>query len=262
MERTGTTDRKLTEMFGHRLTDADIRGLGGVPERCNVEVELVALHPGLHRNVGSGSTGVMISKSGDDPSGVFRTIQMTVYKDQAGNLNIYRDKTTTHTSDTVGDDETPRPTNLGACALVKQVDTARALGVSTIHNFSSQGPGFNGYYTWARYGGNASLAPKDVNVFDEGTAMPQVGKTNVRDQDEARYLNFRKALESSTVPAVQQLHRKPDLDVQDFMQTQEGRDFWRANGFALPLDFSLQPGSKTMQTMAQHTAPSSCFNLR
>jgi len=76
------------------------------------------------------------------------------------------------------------------------------------------------------------------------------------------YQNFRVALSASNNPTIQRLSQKADLDVQDFMQTPEGRTFWRDNGFPLPLEFNLQPGSKTMLTMANYTVPNSCFDLR
>jgi hypothetical protein len=245
--RTEATEKRLVAMFGRSLSDAEIRGLGGMPESCDVQLDLVGTNEFEHRNPNPDLHGVMISMSRQDASGAFKAIQMTVYQDREGKVNLYRDKTRTETGGEL-DNEKPRPKNIGACALVKQVDTARSLGISTIHNFSAQGKGYNGYYTWARYGGNAPLT---------GELRAQL-----RPDDRGAYDKCMSALRESPDRDLSQLAAKRDLDVQDLMATAKGREFWMTNGFPIPLEFNLDPGSKTMRMFAEYTVPSSCFDLR
>jgi len=229
-------------MFGRPLTDDDIRGLAGVPDGCSLRLNLIELDPRVHLNVDRGSHGVFIALDGPDPTGAFKSIQVTAYLDREGKLNIYQDSMSCNEELRGG---RPRPTHLGACAIVKMIDTARMLGVNTIHNFSSQGPGYNGYYTWARCGGDAPIRT-----------------VGVREEDRGQYRAFMKELQRSTNPTIRTLSQKDDLRVQDFMRTEVGRTFWRDHGFAIPLQFDLTEGSETMQTMHDYTLPMSCFELR
>ena len=240
--RSEKMDGILTEMFKRPLTDDDIRGIAGVPDGCSLKLNLIELDPRIHLNVGHGSYGVFIALDGPDPSGAFKSIQVTAYLDKEGKLNIYQDSMSCNEELKGG---RPRPTHLGACAIVRMVDTARMLRVNTIHNFSSQGPGYNGYYTWARCGGDAPIHTVEV-----------------RSEDRGRYRDFMKELGRSTNPTIRELSGKEDLRVQDFMQTEVGRTFWRDHGFAIPLQFDLNDGSPTMQTMHDYTLPNSCFELR
>jgi hypothetical protein len=245
--RSEATEKALKAMFGRSLSDAEIRGLGGMPESCDVELGLVPTNDFEHRDADPKLPGVSISMGRKgDASGAFRAIQMTLYRDRGGNVNLYRDSTRTNTGWLEGSDK-PRPSNLGACALVKQVDTAREVGVSTIHNFATRGRGYNGYYTWARYGGNSPLTPDKIKL---------------RDEDRGGYERFMKALAGSSDPDLSRLAGKRDLEVQDLMSTQKGRDFWKEHGFPIPLEFDLRPGSKTMQMFDEYTVPNSCFDLR
>jgi hypothetical protein len=235
-------DAMLTAMFGRSLSDAEVRGLGAIPDGCDVDVQLSS-YGSLD---GKSHPGVSISKSGRDPSGAFKAIAMTVYRGDDGKVRIYRDSTRTDTSSHIGPKEdVRRPTNLGACALVRQAVTAQSLGVETIHNFATRGKGYNGYYTWARCGGNAPLTTSD----------------GLRDEDVQAYRKFRQALESSTHPTLMPLATKKDLDVQDLMKTEVGRQFWQQHGFPVPLEFDLRPGSKTMDMFQAYTVPKSCFQM-
>ena len=241
--RTGGIESKLSEMFGRPLTDDELRGLSGAPEGCGLRLELMPLDSRLHHDVGYGMAGVFVSlPRGGDPTGAFSSLQVTIYRDREGKRHVYQDSMGCNEELKGGQ---PRPSHLGACAIVKMVDTARTLEVDSIHNFSSQGRNYNGYYTWARCGGDAPIRTVDV-----------------REEDRGRYRDFMARLESSTNPEIRTLAAKEDLRVQDFMQTRDGQEFWRTYGFALPLEFDLTDGSPTMQTMESYTVPNSCFELR
>lgn len=235
-------DAMLTAMFGRSPSDAEVRGLGAIPDGCDVDVQLSS-YDSLD---GKSYPGVSITKSGRDPAGAFRAIAMTVYQGDDGKARIYRDSRRTDTSSHIGPKEdVRRPSSPGACALVRQAVTAQALGVETIHNFATRGKGYNGYYTWARCGGNAPLTTSD----------------GLRGEDVQAYRNFRQALESSTHPALTPLATKKDLGVQDLMQTEAGRQFWQQHGLPVPLEFDLRPGSGTMDMFRAYTVPKSCFQM-
>jgi hypothetical protein len=181
---------------------------------------------------------VTISMTGGDARGAFKVARMTLYKTEGGDVNLFRDKSK------VGHelkDESRTPPGMGAAMLVKQVNTAKSLGIRTIHNYSADGKGYNGYYTWPRYGANAPL----TSEIRSKTLEPE------------RYDAFRSAL-SQRFP---DLASKKDLTLQDLMSTQPGRDFWKQHGFGLQATFDLTPGSQTMRAFESYTIPNSCFDL-
>jgi len=276
--KQGRTDEVLDEIFGERLTDDQIRGLGGIPDRCQVEVEVVDLDPEKHFSEGRG-VQIKIPEGSDRD---FKEIQVTVYKDSEGHRHIYRDSTELQGS------KTDRPDYLGSCVLLKQVDTGRSLGVQTIHNMSVRQNFYNGYYTWARYGGNAPLsddkinyysynnsgtldrrmtnlggdkAPKEVEDFREAIANPEWTFSQLKNYERRTHVDLRLISQDQFVTEMLKLQGKTDLDIQDLMATPEGRALWRVFGFSVPLEYRLDT-LDTVRSFQEYTLPNSCFDPR
>ena len=114
----------------------------------------------------------------------------------------------------------PKGTGIGAAIFSEQVRQAAAAGVAMITTHaagSGRYPGgMNGYYTWARFGYNWPL-------------------------------------ESYTRNRIKRDLGKDVETVQDVMQTEEGRQWWKANGEgSTEAVFDLTPGSQSMQVMAAY----------
>jgi hypothetical protein len=118
------------------------------------------------------------------------------------------------------------PKGTGSRVFVSQVFHAQRLGVAKIEctagGYSGHGHGLNGYYTWPRLG----YAPWKQSEIDKGI--------------DQRLQNGRIKSEP------------PTRDLVDMMTTQEGRDWWKANGFAFEANFDLTPGSHSMDVVSAY----------
>jgi hypothetical protein len=115
---------------------------------------------------------------------------------------------------------------LGTRVFIDQVRSAAALGVATILTVGGKGnvttdlgvmTNANGYYTWPRLGYTGSLM---ADFADKASQA----------------LGYRVTT------------------VMDLMQTPEGRDYWRANGYQTDLYFDLRPDSPSRQILAAYAA--------
>lgn len=97
---------------------------------------------------------------------------------------------------------------IGADAFARMVESARAAGVGRITTRAAKGPGENGYYTWARFGYDATI-PADL---------------------------------AATLPDPLRGARR----ISDLMTTDEGASWWRDNGRELDMTFDLTPGGRSL----------------
>lgn len=114
----------------------------------------------------------------------------------------------------------------GADIFARQVEVASEEGIDYIQTHAAGGPGqsMNGYYTWPRFGYDMDLDDPSIPAADRPV--------------------FEKAAELFGAKTI--------LDV---MSTQEGRDWWKANGTDLyNARFDLTPGSRSMQVLSDYLA--------
>jgi hypothetical protein len=97
------------------------------------------------------------------------------------------------------------------------------LGVDRIETVAARGPEGNGYYTWPRFGYDASL-------------------------DLASTVDY-KAVESALPQSLKGAAR-----VSDLMATEEGRAWWKANGDTIHMTFDLQEGSLSRRVWEAYKA--------
>lgn len=103
-------------------------------------------------------------------------------------------------------------------ALLQQIEMARSLGVAYIKTDAAGSPNsktFNGYYTWARLGFNSE-------PFGE--------------------------VELSLLPN----DLKHVTDLNDLMQTEQGRKWWKEHGWSITLKFDVHRDSKSIQLLSQY----------
>jgi hypothetical protein len=225
--RGAGVDDVAQSLLGRTLTDNEVKGLLGLPNANSADVQVAAPDPNLPNADPKSQTLFLVRTGATKP---FSRSSVTLYKDREGKPRLYREKTQTGDSDVKG---------LGACHVVRQANTAAKLGISKVHSYSTEGTGYNGYYTWPRYGANA---PFDADL-------------------KRGHPDFFNNLAQHKNPQVAKLATEPEHDLQDLMATQDGRDFWRDNGFALWTTFDLSQGSKTMGVLASHTSQDSALNL-
>lgn len=106
----------------------------------------------------------------------------------------------------------------GLRALLRQLETGQALGVAYLTTFatgSAYEDGWNGYYTWARYGFDAELP-----------------------------VRVREALPPSLLRA---------RTLNELMQ-QGGADYWKRLGLESEMIFDLRPNSSSIQTLQAYLA--------
>ena len=105
------------------------------------------------------------------------------------------------------------PAGLGLRASALMVREAAALGFSAIDAYAPVGQGnLNGYYTWPRFGFDAPLTAEDRAALPPSIAGAQT--------------------------------------LLDVMASAEGRDWWRAEGHSVQLQFDLAPDSPSQQALA------------
>ena len=109
------------------------------------------------------------------------------------------------------------PKGMGTQIITRQVAAARKTGISSIELNAAGYPGsknMNGYYTWSRLGFNAEIP--DYKVSN----MPAEIKGTMRNN------------------TMLELYR-----------TQAGRDWWKANGNSMNMEFDTKANSKSSQAL-------------
>ena len=104
---------------------------------------------------------------------------------------------------------------MGLAIFADQVENAAALGITEIRTEAARGPTFNGYYTWARFGYDGAI-PGGL------APLPDALKSAKR--------------------------------ISEVMGSQEGRDWWRANGVTFNGEFDLTEGSYSRRTLDAYRA--------
>jgi hypothetical protein len=108
---------------------------------------------------------------------------------------------------------------LGTFIFLNEVIQARKLGISCLKVSAAKSERFNGYYTWAR-----------------------LGYTIDSPEDQA---DFEKLLRS---------YGRSENSMINLMQTSDGRNFWRNNGFWWQGIFDLSPNSENIQAFNNYLA--------
>lgn len=165
----GSLDVSTKFIFGKNVSAEDIARLSGAPDGSVVNV----------------------SAKGDKIDLFVTHDELSVSMDRS----IYRrgDKVIVHNNSFYVSDPEMQGKGIGIEAFGRQVDQAREIGVNEIQTSAAKGKGFNGYYTWARFGYDANL--EDAILIEK---LP---------------------------PTLQSAKR-----VSDLMKTPEGREWWKANG--------------------------------
>lgn len=139
---------------------------------------------------------------------------------------------------------------LGRSILKNQVLAARKAGINEIRTTAAGGPGeeMNGYYTWPRYGYDASIESlRKVMPSREKIEKMQFQNTEIGKKAKAKLI-----AKHDTLDALESKYKaKSILDV---MATQEGRDFWKANGFGFEGSFDLSEGSRSNKVLDAYLA--------
>lgn len=185
-------DAASGRLFGRVLDDAEYADLVGAPSGARLKVYSGKTNGKEHITIGTNADGYSDRQT------------RRIYRDSDGKLVISNDSF--FTDDTF-------PPGGGTRVFAKQVQTARALGVSRI---VTEGAGSslgdaNGYYTWPRFGYDGDL--------------------------------------STETRAVLPNHLQGAQRVSDLMKTQVGRDWWRQNGESISLNFDLAPSSLSSQVL-------------
>jgi hypothetical protein len=121
-------------------------------------------------------------------------------------------------------------TGLGSKVFSAQVEEAAASGYREIRTFAMRSSGYNGYWTWALFGYNAPLS----EIFYE---------SSVTKEGDVVYNALKKL---GVDPVNGSLH--------DIMSTQEGRDWWQANGKSFNGVFDLSEDSKHREILNGYMA--------
>jgi hypothetical protein len=105
---------------------------------------------------------------------------------------------------------------LGLKLFTRQVENATALGFKAISTEAARGTGYNGYYTWARFGYNAKL-----NAETRSVLPPEL---------------------------------KGARSMHELFRTQTGRDWWQSMGDTTSMRFNLSPNSAARRRLKDYTA--------
>lgn len=120
--------------------------------------------------------------------------------------------------------EEDQNSGIGAKVFASQVENAAKSGVDRLETHAAGSPGseMNGYYTWPRFGYNQKFGEIDSKWY--------------KDKEKTISEKFPEA-----------------KSVSDVMRTQEGRDWWKANGFDLPnAKFDLKDGSLSRKVLKMY----------
>jgi hypothetical protein len=105
---------------------------------------------------------------------------------------------------------------IGFKLFINQIKEARKLGFTYLEVSAGAGPEYNGYYTWARFG-------YSMNQHDHQTFCELMDDNN-----------------------------RNERSIIQLMKTEEGRDFWRANGFWWQGIFDLQDESENINALKSY----------
>jgi len=100
---------------------------------------------------------------------------------------------------------------IGSKMFLNMIDSAKTNGFKSVELIAAKAEGYNGYYTWARYG-------FDINPVYE----PEL-------------LKFKNLVQSSKIENI-----KNSKTITDLMSTQEGRNFWKKEGFQYHGEFHIE----------------------
>jgi len=209
-------------LFGRELSPSELGSLVGAPDGSYV----------TYSSGGGGIIQIKLYGPSWDPANPFNlekaeySAQRILYRDEDGRLVIG------NTVNAVRDDLQGQ--GIGADIFVDQVQSAAKLGVDEIHTFAAGGgigtTGFQqgaevGYYVWPRFGYIGKLPLESRQALRAAADTGQIPQ---------EWANFR--------------------TIQQLMQTQAGRDWWKINGDSLDLTFNLKPNSLSMRLLKQYLA--------
>lgn len=179
--------------------------------------QLVAAHPG-------DTVTLLVSATPSNIPYIQVTLDGQVALDQRGLWRLYRVKygleslSSAHPLSLLSFAVDPNIQRHGVAAsvLAQQAQAAHAQGYSTIDAYAEgdRNKGMNGHYTWPRLGFDAALTPTDIKKLPA---------------------DYRRAA---------WLH--------DLFATEEGRCWWRDNGWSLFLDFNTSPHSISMTVLRSY----------
>jgi len=106
---------------------------------------------------------------------------------------------------------------VGTFILINQIIQARKLGLRSLKVSAARSEQFNGFYTWARLGYSID-SPDDQEEFDQ------------------------LILE----------HGRSERSLQELMQSNSGRDFWKQYGFWWQGQFDLNPNSENIMALNKY----------
>lgn len=184
---------RAREIFGREVSPRDLASMTGAPHDARVTVtptyggrlQLEVTHPDIN------------------------SMRRTIRRNEDGSVSIHNDIFRISAG--------MREGGKGALMFARQVENAHRMGVKNIDTSAAQGAGWNGYYTWARFGYNARLS-----------ASTKAQLTRARDLPDAA---------------------RESRDLHQLMSTKQGRDWWRENGEWTEMDFDLKPNSKHIKVL-------------
>jgi len=147
-------------------------------------------------------------------------------------LRDYNGKTYIH--NTIFKEKNPgQHTGLGAEMIKRQAEAAKKFGVDHAETDAAKGPGWNGYYTWARTGYNKTIEPEiRAKLADPSKWAWRDHKGN-----------------TGVLPPES---RAPQT-IADLMKTPEGRGWWNHHGeYTEGMVFDFKPGSRSLTTLEDY----------
>ena len=118
-----------------------------------------------------------------------------------------------------------------------QVRECVRRGADRIKTCAGKGGGMNGYYTWPRLGYDAPLDSDFVGRISRNAQ--RLFKKQGADPEDAAWRAYVLAKAKT---------------VQDLMQSQDGRDYWKKYGEQTAMTFDLSPGSKSIAALNAYLA--------
>lgn len=231
IEMTASAAAAIESIFGHPVSGQQLAELAGLPSTADdlsTRVTIDELMDGTVEIVGE-SFDYMSENTFNEDTGQWKAVvamNRTVYKEDDGTITIRNDNFFIEDGHLQGQ-------GIGTRAIARQVQTARALGVSRIETYgigsgkdakredgSDRGPSAaNGYYTWPRLGFDGPLPPhhiasaRNAGVLSRSNMMPNVS---------------------------------------DLMKTKTGRDYWKDNGSSISVSLEVDgPTGKRFERYAK-----------
>lgn len=214
--------------------DVDMATLVGAPDNATIKY---SRGPYEWDDEGDGKAPPSVVMQGSGPGIKMMTREVTRDPSSGKLVMINHELTTTQPG-------------LGRSILKNQVLAARKAGITEIRTPAAGGPGegMNGYYTWARYG-------YDASIESMRKAMPsreKIEKMQFQDTEIGKKAKAKLLAKHNTLDTLESKYKaKSILDV---MATQEGRDFWKANGFGFEGTFDLSEGSRSNKVLDAYLA--------